>query len=142
MSFHTTHLPQSLTCDLIQIEDIVLAREYNISVSKFCCPVCWELLEVLSETNDNLKFVVRSHHCNLYPVCLPPWLPDSVLEKMIERFKKKLYDKLCELRSVEEAFPKPFIPGHYKNPSLESAGESLVSSVGSADTSAIFEDSL
>lgn len=99
---------------------------YNISVSKFCCPVCWELIAVLNETNPKVKFAVRAHHSNIYPVCLPPWLPDDVLEKMIHRFKKDLYKKLCQLLEV------PFVRGHNKSISMESAGES-VSSAGSVD---------
>lgn len=140
----------SLTCDLIQITDTEPASEgiyhkYNISVSKFCCPVCWELLKVLNETNKNLEFVVRAHHSNLYPVCLPPWIPDRALEQMIKRFRKKLYEKLCQLPRVVEVLPGPFqvLPtgSHYKSLSLESAGESI-SSAGSTDTNTIMEDHL
>jgi hypothetical protein len=74
---------------------------YSISVSKSCCPVCWELLDVLNETYSNMiHFTVRPPHQNLYPVCLPPWLPDDVLEKMIQRFGRKLYDKLHQLPDI------------------------------------------
>jgi hypothetical protein len=125
----------SLTCDLIQPSKNI-EHEYNISVSKFCCPVCWELLEVLSETNNNLKFVVRTHHPHLYAVHLPRGLPDDALKKMIERFRKKLYEKLCQLPSV---LPPIAGPGHYRNVSLESAGES-VSSAGSTDAAVILKD--
>jgi len=112
--------------------------QYNISVSKFCCPVCWELINVLNETYSNIKFVVRAHHSNLYPVCLPPWLPDHVLDKMIDRFKERLYDVFCRLPDPDRL--QPFVPGHKnKNPSLESAGES-VSSVGSNDSEQIVKD--
>ena len=128
-----------LTCDLIQVTDSdtdanLMPQSYNIAVSKFCCPVCWELLKVLNETNDhNLEFVVRAHHSHLYPVCLPPWLPDHVMNRMIECFGKKLYKQLCLLPSQPASeVPRSFVPGHYKNLSLESAGGS-VSSVGSTD---------
>jgi hypothetical protein len=121
---------------VIQIIDTtrgMMPHKYNISVSKFCCPVCWELIEILNETNSNVEFVVHAHHSNLYPVALPPWLSNDVLEKMIQRFKKKLYEKFCQL-------PKTFVPGHRnKNPSLESAGESI-SSAGSTDLYSARED--
>lgn len=45
---------------------------------------------------------------------------------MIHRFKKDLYKKLCQLLEV------PFVRGHNKSISMESAGES-VSSAGSVD---------
>lgn len=107
-----------------------MCHKYNISVSKFCCPVCWELLNALNETSDKVQFVVRAHHSNLYPVCLPPWLPDAALEKMIQRFGEKLYNQFRELPGADEL--PPFVAGHNKNLSLESAGES-VSSAGSTD---------
>ena len=141
MSFPTLLIfLHSLTCDLIQLTKGI-NHNFNISVSKFCCPVCWEFLKVLNETNDKLEFVVRAHHSNLHPVCLPPWVPDRALEMMIKRFRKKLYEKLCELPSeVQPGLLVP-TPGHYKSLSLESAGESI-SSAGSADMKIIKEDQL
>ena len=114
-----------------------MSYKYNISVSKFCCPVCWELIEALNETNHNVQFVVRAHHSNLYPVCLPPWLPDAVLEKMIESFGRKLYEQFCQLPGPDA--PQRFVPGHNKNLSLESAGESI-SSAGSTDVNGARDD--
>ena len=104
-----------------------MCHKYDISVSKFCCPVCWELIKVLNETTKNVEFIVRAHHSNLYPVCLPSWLPNVALERMVQ------YQNFCQLRSVEPSslsFSSSL--GHNRNVSLESAGES-VSSVGSAD---------
>ena len=135
---HTSHFPQlNLTCDrcdLIQInttdDSYGTVHTYNISVSKFCCPVCWELLNVLNETNDNLKFIVSAHHSNLYPACLPTWRSDRALEGMIEVFRKKLYEKLCQLPSpsvVNPSLSAPQSSGHYRSLSLESAGESISS---------------
>ena len=102
-------------------------------MSKFCCPVCWELIDVLNETNQNLELMVRKHHSNLYPVCLPPWLPAAALERMIQRFGEKLYKKFRQLPSVELA---SFRLGHNRNVSLESAGESI-SSAGSTDVDTV-----
>jgi hypothetical protein len=130
-----------LTCDLIQIEDNH-KRSYKISVSKFCCPVCWELLQVLNDLNKNVEFVVRAHHSHLYPVCLPPCLPNCVLEKMIKCFREKLYKKLRQLPSVSKSDSEvpPYVPGHYKKLSLESAGESIVSSAKSSTGNSMNED--
>jgi hypothetical protein len=101
-----------------------------MSVSKFCCPVCWELLNVLNKTNKKVQFVVRAHHSNIYPVCLPPLLPDNVLEMMIRIFGKRLYELFCQLPPVDDL--PPFKPGHKNNLSIESAGESI-SSAGTTD---------
>ena len=108
---------------------------YNISVSKFCCPVCWQLLKVLNETNNNVQFTAHAHYSNLYAVCLPPWLPEPVLEKMIEHFGKQLYEKLYQLHIQVQ----PGQPGHHRDLSLESAGES-VSSSGSIDAFNVWQD--
>lgn len=138
MSFpHTHHLPSlpELVIQLTGIEGI--CHKYNISVSKFCCPVCWELLEVLNETNDKVQFVVRAYHSNLYPVCLPPWLPGAVLEKMIQRFGEKLYEKFCQLPCADEL--PLFVARHKNSLSLESIGESI-SSAGSTDLDTVRED--
>jgi hypothetical protein len=102
-------------------------RVYNISVSKFCCSVCWKLIEVLNKMNKKVQFIVRKKHPNNYPVCLPPWISVDILEEMISRLEKMLYEKFCQLRGIKE--PSEFIRGHSKNTSLESAGES-VSSAG------------
>ena len=74
------------------------------------------------------------HHLNLYPVCLPSFLPDAVLEKMIQHFGGTLYKKLHQLIDNES-----LAPGHRRNVSLESAGKS-VSSAGSIDANAVEED--
>jgi hypothetical protein len=109
---------------------------YNISVSKFCCPVCWQLIDSLNKTNSKVRFVVRAQHTNLYPVHLPPWLPDAVLEKMIQHFGKELYDKMCLFR---KGFESKLPLRHNKNLSLESAAES-VSSAGSTDIDTARQD--
>jgi hypothetical protein len=56
------------------------------------------------------------------------------MERMIQCFGEKLYEKFCQLPGTDE-LPSPgppFVPRHNKNVSLESAGES-VSSVGSTN---------
>jgi hypothetical protein len=106
-------------------------------VSKFCCPICSKLLDFLNETNDNLQFVVRAQHSNIYPVRLPPWLPGGVKEKLIQHFGKRLFEKLRQLPDADET--SAFVYGHNKSLSLESAGES-VSSAGSIDVDGVMAD--
>jgi hypothetical protein len=61
-------------------------------VSKPCCPACWELLDILRDETD--QFAVAGRHTTIYPVELPHWLPDTVLEKMLVRFNMILLDQL------------------------------------------------
>ena len=83
---------------------------YNISMSKICCPTCWELLKVINETNNKVKFVGHAHHSNLYPVSLLTWLSDNVVEKMTQCFKEKLYEGFCQLSGTDELSPFQVIP--------------------------------
>ena len=70
-----------------------------------------------------------------YMLCLSPWLPEPFLEKMIEYFRKQLYEKLYQLHiQVQHGQP-----GHHRDLSLESAGES-VSSSGSIDAVTVWQD--
>ncbi|KIM81780.1 hypothetical protein PILCRDRAFT_489866 [Piloderma croceum F 1598] len=48
-----------------------------IAVSKRCCPVCWELLDIL---RDKCKqFHVCGRHSTLFPVELPSWLSEDYM---------------------------------------------------------------
>jgi hypothetical protein len=58
-----------------------------ISVSKLCCPVCWELLELLGRDQP---ISLRGRHSTIYPVELPKWLPPEIVDKMNERFQRHL----------------------------------------------------
>lgn len=82
--------------------------------------------------SSTVQFAVHAYHSNIYPVCLPTWLPEEVLEKMIKHFGKALHEKLRQLL-------QPFTPGHSKSYSFESAGE-RVSSYGSTDVGAVWAD--
>jgi hypothetical protein len=76
-----------------------------ISVSRLCCPVCWDLFQIIGE-HSNLQdpesdnphpFVVRGRHSNVYDVELPYLLPQDILEKMIDRFQSYVYMELEQL---------------------------------------------
>jgi hypothetical protein len=53
-----------------------------VSVSKLCCPVCWELFQVLKK-----EHTVRGCHPTVTPVVLPETLPNCVSEAMVVRFR-------------------------------------------------------
>jgi hypothetical protein len=65
----------------------VLLQSGMMSVSKLCCPVCWELLEIL---NEEKPLSLRGRHSTIYPVELPKWLPPGIVDKMNKQFQKHL----------------------------------------------------
>ena len=61
-----------------------------ISVSKLCCPVCWDLLDIMSASSNHQSkpvFSVAGNHDTVYYVALPPIIPRDILNKMISRFR-------------------------------------------------------
>ena len=64
----------------------------ELVVSKLCCPICWEFLQVLR--GDSRDFNVRGYHTSFYPVELPSWLPEHVLTDMVKRFELHLRREL------------------------------------------------
>lgn len=72
-----------------------------ISVSKLCCPVCWELLEVLRPKIPTHipppTLVVRGFHSDIYPLMLPPGLPSDDYDEMVSRFLRYLGEELVAL---------------------------------------------
>jgi len=82
--------------DLLRLcKDLEALGPGIISVSKLCCPVCWELLAFLrrSETPHD-RFLVSGCHSTLYPVELPDWLPANVVEAMMTQFQDHLRREL------------------------------------------------
>ena len=75
--------------------------------------MCWELLRILKDeavsckahnTDDDsydteANFAVRGCHSTIDAVILPPWLPHSVTEKMLEKFQSFLCKELSEFIS-------------------------------------------
>ena len=57
-------------------------------MSKLCCPVCWELLNIINGEGQELS--LRGYHSVIYPVELPLWLPSRIVDKLTERFKDHL----------------------------------------------------
>jgi hypothetical protein len=73
----------------------------DLSVSKLCCPVCWDLLEILRDGQmDTLQ--VQGHHSVLYDVELPPWLPINILEKMVAKYTAYAKTELKNLQPLDK----------------------------------------
>jgi hypothetical protein len=85
----------------------------TIAVSKLCCPVCWELLDVLGVTE--IKPLGR--HSTLSFHELPARLPGSVLNKLLNRLDVFL---VAELRKMIDKFHTQRKPGS-PTPSQETA---------------------
>src|SRR6266550_1522266 len=80
-----------------------------VSVSKLCCPVCWEFITLLRETtattatDKSPKFSVRGYHPHIYPLVLPPWISDEIREKMNLKFLGYLGAELRLLMVTRDA---------------------------------------
>jgi hypothetical protein len=73
----------------------------ELSVSKLCCPVCWDLLEILRDGKvDTLQ--VRGRHAILYDMELPPWLSIDVLEKMVGRYFAYAKTELKNIQPIDK----------------------------------------
>jgi hypothetical protein len=98
-----------------------------ISVSKPCCPVCWELIKLL-RNNKSTNFHLDGHHKTLSQVELPAWLPVQIVEKLTARFEDIL------LTQIEILTPRR--KRHAFNPSGQSRNDlSSDSSEGEEDAS-------
>jgi hypothetical protein len=99
----------------------------KVSVSKLCCPVCWELFHIL-----NMENAVCGCHPTVTPIVLPETLPEHVSEKMISHLRALLSGQLRHL-----LFPNiiPVGAGHHRNSS-----ESAYSSTSSNENAAEYSD--
>jgi hypothetical protein len=99
-----------------------------VSVSKLCCPVCWELFKILKREK-----AVHGCHPNVTPVVLPETLPNHVSESMVTRFRAHLSNQLRPL-----LMDPNYIPGlkkmHHRNTS-ESAYSATSSNEGATKLS-------
>jgi len=68
-----------------------------ITVSKLCCPVCWDLLALLKINGEHP--VVRGRHPSLSPVDLPPWLPTGTVTAMVALYRNRLLKELAAMVS-------------------------------------------
>jgi hypothetical protein len=70
-----------------------------ISVSKLCCPVCWELLALLG---DEKPLSLRGGHSTVYPVELPNWLPPEFVDKLYKLFLNHLREEIVIMLNAAE----------------------------------------
>jgi hypothetical protein len=65
-------------------------------MSKLLCPICYKLLKLLSGEDAERFRVRRLLHEAVYPVDLPEWLPEDILQKMVSSAKQDLRGALAE----------------------------------------------
>ena len=74
-----------------------------ISVSKLCCPVCWDLLTFMrGKVKQHL--MVRGRHPVLSPVQLPLWVPSDILTLMTERYENLLLLEVIKMMAPVDAY--------------------------------------
>ena len=66
-----------------------------ISVSKLCCPVCWELFKALK-----LGTGIHGCHPTITPLALPETLSPKIIGDMVEHFQAVLTSQLKPLLDV------------------------------------------
>jgi hypothetical protein len=96
-----------------------------IGVSKLCCPVCWDVLELLR--GDNELFIARGRHPILSSVELPAWLPRHVLPAMILKYRTYCQKQILD---IMPSTPSPW----------DSSGHNRVTSTGSISAYSITSD--
>jgi hypothetical protein len=63
-----------------------------VSVSKLCCPVCWELFKAL-----DLGTNIRGCHPTVTPLALPDILPPKITERIVTRLQTILSSQLVHI---------------------------------------------
>jgi hypothetical protein len=102
----------------------------HLSITKLCCPACFDLHNILSRPlgsdsadfdtdNDNFNngtdldddnfnngsLDIPGRHTTVYPVLLPAGLDPTVVEKMITRFENYLYREFERMRPKIKGAP-------------------------------------
>ena len=77
----------------------------KISVSQPCCPVCWELLALLGD-DSGTSSSLRDSHSTMYPVELPIWLPEGIVDEMRKRFLNNLREEIKIMLKGAEPPPR------------------------------------
>jgi hypothetical protein len=96
---------------------------FNLAVSKLCCPVCKEFMEVLVQ-ETGIECRIFGYHSTLSPVALPRSLPRNLLERMVERFRGHVRYQLINM-TTQSSLPSK----HTRNSSWQSdSGLSIASS--------------
>ena len=80
--------------------DIIL-----IVVSKLCCAVCWEFMDVMRAVHN--IFCIRGHHPTLFPLELPAYTSLQVLREMITCFEEILHSEIVTMMTSAECDRAP-----------------------------------
>jgi len=89
-----------------------ISMHQNLTVSKLCCPSCWALLKLA----DFDRFGIRGHHHKMFPVDLPPWMPNDHAESMVVTFQRCLREEVDTMLMADQ--PK----GHMSTSFEQSVG--------------------
>src|SRR5271163_2662091 len=100
-----------------------------ISVSKFCCPVCWELFKVVK-----LDIKIRGCHPTVTPLALPETLSPDVSNGIITSLRPQLAAQLKPLLIDK----RPRTTQHHRNES-ETGHSATSSNEGALDYLRSFE---
>ena len=68
-----------------------------ISVSKLCCPVCWELFKVLK-----LGTKILGCHPTVTPLALPDTLSHDIAEQVVNALRPQLANQLAQLMDAKK----------------------------------------
>lgn len=77
---------------------IILQRSDRCAIvtSKLRCPICYDLVKLLSGEDAERFRVRRGLHDTVYPVDLPGWLPEDILQKMVSSAREDLRGALAK----------------------------------------------
>jgi hypothetical protein len=110
------------------------SRTFTIAVSKSCCPVCWDIIDIFnkqdSESGVPVRFNARGRHPTLYPVDLPEILDDGIKDELLKKFSITL---IKDLVSLLENDAKVANAKHVSKDSNVSQPESVAFSLDSSD---------
>ena len=102
-----------------------------ISVSKLCCPVCWELFKVL-----DLDIKIRGCHPNVTPLALPETFSSDILNKLTESLRTQL---AAQLRQMMDDKPPRITPSQHRRNESETGYSATSSNEGASKFGVAFE---
>jgi len=107
------------------------AGKFTIAVSKSCCPVCWDIMDILNRQQGSsvVHFQAQGRHPNLYPVDLPAILDEHIKDELLTKFSITL---LKNLVSLFEEDARAAQAKHRRSESNVSQPESLALSLASS----------